>query len=92
MELLPEIIKLIQLNLPQLASIGLAIIAVVAGNKYRKIRRILFKVFTLFTHVVEASNDDQYTQEEVNEILEDIRVLLAEFTDDPAFDNLLELK
>ena len=79
MDLLPELIKLIQLNIPEILTFGLSLVIVIFGKKYRKLIRIFGKVNLALAAVVEASNDDKYTQDEVNEIFVAIQELLDEF-------------
>ena len=79
MELLPELIKLIQLNIPEILTFGLSIVIVIFGKKYRKLIRIFQKLSVLLATVVQASNDDQYTQTEVNTIFIQMQELLDEF-------------
>ena len=79
MDLLPELIKLIQLNIPEILTFGLSLVIVIFGKKYRKLIRIFQKLSVLLTTVVQASNDDQYTQTEVNTIFIQMQELLDEF-------------
>ena len=79
MDLLPELIKLIQLNIPEILTFGLSLVIVIFGKKYRKLMRIFQKLSVLLATVVQASNDDQYTQTEVNTIFIQMQELLDEF-------------
>ena len=79
MDLLPELIKLIQLNIPEILTFGLSLVIVIFGKKYRKLIRIFQKLSVLLATVVQASNDDQYTQTEVNTIFIQMQELLDEF-------------
>ena len=75
MELLPELIKLIQANIPEILTFGLAVLSIILGTKYKKWKTIVFKLIRIFALVEIAVNDDQFTQDEVNALIDEFKEL-----------------
>ena len=75
MELLPEIIKLIQLNLPAIFTVILGVLAT-RFLLWRKFKIILADIGFLIGSASDAIDDDQITMDEVNTIIADVQRLL----------------
>jgi hypothetical protein len=75
MDLLPELIKLIQINLPAILTLILGVVAT-RFLLWRKFKVILADIGFLIGSVSEAINDDQLTMDEVNTIIADVQRLL----------------
>ena len=72
MELLPEIIKILQDNLPVIITIGLSILSVILGKKYREIKKIITYMLGVLNAINLAIADDDITLEEIQVIIKRI--------------------
>ena len=75
MELLPEIIKILQDNLPVIITIGLSVLSVILGAKYKKFKKFFITVIDILDAINTAIIDDEVTLEEIQDIIETIKKL-----------------
>lgn len=76
MELLPEIIKLIQLNIPEILTFGLAVLSIILGKKYKKLKQIINELADLLTDLHLAIEDDVISPEEITKLTKDLKDLI----------------
>ena len=77
-----EFIQLIIDIAPAAITIGLSILSVVLGKKYKKFKRLFIEIFHVFEAISTAIEDDTVTKEEIYVILDNIKKLHNELQSD----------